>query len=178
MIGDMVLEGGCDCGQVRYRLQGPPLVVHACHCRWCQRETGGPFAWNAMVETDRLQPLGGEAVAVVTPSDSGLGQRVHRCPRCWLALWSHYAGSGPAVAFVRVGTLDEPQRLPPDVHIFTASRQPWLPWPPAALAVPEYYERDEVWRPESLARRQALLPQIERWQAERETHVAAGQPVW
>ncbi len=161
-------EGGCDCRQVRYRLVSRPLFVHCCHCRWCQRESGASFALNAMIENDRLQRLQGEAELVDTPSESGLGQQIARCPRCRVALWSHYAGSGPAVAFVRVGTLDQPDRLPPDVHIFTASKQPWVVLPPGAPAFEEYYERDQLWPPESLARRQALLPQIEAWQAARE----------
>ncbi|MBN8486453.1 MAG: GFA family protein [Burkholderiales bacterium] len=162
-----LLDGGCDCGQVRYRLHGPPLFVHCCHCRWCQRESGASFALNAMIESDRLELLTGAPVTVDTPSDSGQGQRIVRCPRCHLALWSHYAGSGPVVAFVRVGTLDTPDALPPDVHIFTASKQPWVLLPPGALAVPEYYDRDTCWPAESLARRQALLPAIEAWQRSR-----------
>ncbi|HEY0820932.1 MAG TPA: aldehyde-activating protein, partial [Rhizobacter sp.] len=71
-----------------------------------------------------------------------------------------YAGSGDAVCFVRVGTLDEPDRLPPDIHIFTRSRQPWVVLPPDAKQVPEYYRASEVWPPESLARREALLRRL------------------
>lgn len=158
-------EGGCDCRHVRYRLLTRPLFVHCCHCRWCQRESGASFALNAMIESDRVQPLAGAPELVLTPSDSGLGQRIARCPQCRLALWSHYAGSGPAVSFVRVGTLDDPDLLPPDVHIFTASKQPWVPLPDGTPAVPGYYERNALWPAESLARREALLPQIEAWQA-------------
>ncbi|MFO1338675.1 MAG: GFA family protein [Burkholderiaceae bacterium] len=161
------LEGGCDCRAVRYRLRSRPLFVHCCHCRWCQRESGASFALNAMIEADRVERLAGEPVAVDTPSESGAGQQVLRCPRCWVALWSHYAGAGPLVSFVRVGTLDEPDRLPPDVHIFTASRQPWWCCRRVTPAVPQYYERERLWPAESLARREALLPQIEAWRARR-----------
>ena len=80
-------------------------------------------------------------------------------------MWSHYAGAGPLVKFVRVGTLDEPDHLPPDIHIFTASKQPWVLLAPDVPAVPEYYDREQHWPPESLARRQVLLPQIEAYQA-------------
>ncbi len=164
MPGDWQAEGGCDCRRVRYRLLSRPLVVHACHCRWCQRESGSAFALNAMIESDRVQPLCDAPEIVDTPSDSGLGQRIARCGQCRLALWSHYAGSGPAVSFVRVGTLDDPDALPPDVHIFTASRQPWLVLPPGTPAFAGYYEREAVWSAEALARRQAILPRIEAWQ--------------
>ena len=161
------LEGGCDCGRVRYRLASAPLVVHCCHCRWCQRETGSAFALNAMIESDRVVCLGEPPELVHTPSASGRGQRIARCPQCRIAVWSHYAGAGPVLSFVRVGTLDDPDALPPDIHIFTASKQPWVRLPPAARAVPEYYEREDVWGADALARRQALRPAIEAWQRSR-----------
>ncbi len=150
-------DGGCTCRTVRYRLTSAPLFVHCCHCRWCQRETGASFALNAMIEADRVQLLAGAPELVDTPSASGRGQLVARCPQCRVAVWSHYAGAGRAVSFVRVGTLDEPDRFPPDVHIFTMSKQPWVVIPPGVPAFHEYYEREKLWPPEALARRQALL---------------------
>jgi hypothetical protein len=161
------LEGGCDCRHVRYRMETAPLFVHCCHCRWCQRESGASFALNAMIESDRITLLNGAPEIVDTPSESGLGQRIARCPHCRLALWSHYPGAGPVVAFVRVGTLDQPDLVPPDIHIFTASKQPWMLLPPGTPAVPEYYEREQHWPPESLARREALLPEIEAYRKAR-----------
>ena len=151
------LEGGCTCRAVRYRLVGEPMIVHCCHCRWCQRETGASFALNAMIEADRVVLLQGQTEVVNTPSLSGLGQKITRCPSCRIALWSNYGGGGDLVRFVRVGTLDEPDRLPPDIHIFTASKQPWVVLPPGLPAVPEYYDRKLYWPKESLERRDALF---------------------
>ena len=159
------IEGGCDCRAVRYRVTSAPLFVHCCHCRWCQRESGAAFALNAMIESDRVVNLGVDPELVHTPSESGQGQKIARCPACKVAVWSHYAGSGPITKFVRVGTLDNPDLLPPDVHIFTASKQPWVVLPPTTPAFEEYYEHDALWPPESLARRQSLLPLIEAYQA-------------
>ena len=155
-------DGGCDCREVRYRMASTPLFVHCCHCRWCQRESGAAFALNAMIESSRLQLLAGKPELVDTPSNSGKGQKIARCPRCRIALWSHYAGAGELVSFVRVGTLDNPDRFPPDIHIFTASKQPWVVLPPGTPAVPEYYDRDKEWPRESLARREALLAGVVR----------------
>jgi hypothetical protein len=152
---DHTYDGGCTCRQVRYRMTSRPLIVHGCHCRWCQRETGTAFALNAMIESDRVQLLQGEVVVIDTPSNSGKGQRISRCPKCLVAVWSNYGG-GDDMRFVRVGTLDEPGALPPDIHIFTASRQPWLTLPPGTPAVAEYYKSADVWSKESLARRAAL----------------------
>ena len=104
---------------------------------------------------------------VATPSESGLGQQIVRCPHCRVAVWSHYAGAGPLVAFVRVGTLDQPDHLPPDIHIHTASGQPWLVLPPGTPVVAAYYDREAFWPSASLARRQALLPRINAYRAAR-----------
>jgi hypothetical protein len=150
------LEGGCSCRYIRYRMTSKPLFVHCCHCRWCQRETGASFALNALIEADRVQLLAGEVQRIDTPSNSGRGQVISRCPQCRIAVWSNYGGGGDAVRFVRVGTLDEPDRLPPDIHIFTESRQPWIVLPADAPAVPQYYTASEYWPRESLERRAAL----------------------
>lgn len=156
LSSELALEGGCTCRAVRYRMSAP-MIVHCCHCRWCQRETGASFALNAMIEADRVTLLSGEPAVIPTPSNSGKGQKIARCPQCHIALWSNYAGAGDAVRFVRVGTLDEPDRLPPDIHIFTASKQPWVVLPPGTPAVEEYYDSKALWPPESLARRAAVL---------------------
>src|SRR5690606_16487909 len=101
-------EGGCDCGKVRYRMNDRPLFVHCCHCRWCQRESGASFALNAMIESDRVETIAGDPEIVLTPSASGKGQKIARCPDCRIALWSYYSGAGEKVKFIRVGTLDNP----------------------------------------------------------------------
>jgi hypothetical protein len=159
------VDGGCDCKAVRYRMHASPLVVHCCHCRWCQRESGASFALNAMIEGHLVTHLGVEPEIVHTPSESGLGQGIARCPVCRVAVWSNYAGSGPVVKFVRVGTLDNPDICPPDIHIFTASRQPWVQLPADTPAVPQYYDRNEFWSADSLRRREVLLPAIAEYQA-------------
>jgi hypothetical protein len=150
------LDGGCTCGGVRYRMTAKPMFVHCCHCRWCQRETGASFALNALIEADRVSLLKGEVEVVNTPSNSGKGQKIARCPKCHIALWSNYAGAGDVLRFVRVGTLDEPDRLPPDIHIFTSSKQPWVVLPSGMPAMEEYYDRADYWPKESLERRDAL----------------------
>jgi len=152
-----VIEGGCTCRLVRYRMLTKPMFVHCCHCTWCQRETGTAFALNAMIEADRVELLQGEVEVINTPSNSGKGQKISRCPKCRIALWSNYSGAGDAVRFVRVGTLDEPGRFPPDIHIFTSTKQPWVMLPAGTPAVPEYYKASERWPKESLERRAALM---------------------
>ena len=148
-------DGGCTCRQIRYRMLTAPMFVHCCHCRWCQRETGTAFALNALIEADRVLLLQGNVEFIDTPSNSGKGQKISRCQRCRIAVWSNYAGAGDALHFVRVGTLDNPDLLPPDIHIYTTSKQPWVILPSGTPALPEYYQRSKYWPAESLERRAA-----------------------
>ena len=150
------MEGGCACGAVRYRLTSGPMFTHCCHCLDCQRQTGSAFVLNALIETDRIEMLAGAPVPVSMPTDSGRPHDVYRCADCQTAVWSDY-GRRPALRFVRVGTLDDPRALPPNVHIFTRSKQPWVGLPPNVPAVEVYYDMKALWPEESLARRQAIL---------------------
>ena len=138
-------------------METKPLFVNRCHRRWCQRETGASAPRTPMIEADRLTRLAAKPALVDTPSQSGNGQKIARCPKCRIAVWSHYAGAGSILSFARVGTLDNPDALPPDIHIFTASKQPWVVLPAGTPAVPEYYDREKYWPRESLERRKALL---------------------
>lgn len=152
-----IYDGGCTCGAVRYRMTGAPIFVHCCHCRSCQRETGSAFAVNALIEADRVALLEGAPELVDTPSESGAGQKIFRCPHCWIAVWSNYAMAvGDRIRFVRVGTLDDPGGIAPDIHIFTRSKVPWLVLPDGVPIMDEYYDRQTVWPAESLARYDAL----------------------
>ena len=153
----MSMEGGCTCGTVRYRLNRAPMFIHCCHCTSCQTETGSAFVINALIESSEVETLAGDPMPVMTPSESGRGQQVWRCPTCHVALWSNYGGSKDVLRFVRVGTLDEPGDVPPDIHIYTRSKLPWVRIPDGALAVEAYYDSSEVWPEESLALRKALF---------------------
>lgn len=139
-------DGRCACGGVRYRLTDRPFAVHCCHCRDCQRETGSAFVINGLVETPHVDVIEGRPEAVLTPSASGKGQTIVRCPTCHVALWSHYGGMGEKAAFVRVGTLEDPDACPPQVHIFTRSKQPWFELPANAAAFEVFYSRDDLER--------------------------------
>lgn len=145
------MEGRCACGEVAYRLTGEPLIVHACHCTWCQRETGSAFAINLWIETLLVDVTKGAPEPVHTPSASGKGQVIYRCPTCQVALFSEYA-TGPMFRFLRAGTLDDPAAVSPDVHVYTATKLPWVSLPDGVPAFEEYYRRSEVWPETSVAR--------------------------
>ena len=149
-------QGGCACGGVRYRMTDTPMFVHCCHCLDCQRQTGSAFVLNALIETGRVEVLAGAPARFEMPTDSGRPHGIYRCPACGVALWSEYGGLG-TLRFVRVGTLDEPRALAPNVHIYTRSKQPWVTLPPDVPAFEGYYDAKALWPPESLARRAALF---------------------
>jgi hypothetical protein len=148
-------DGGCACGALRYRLTATPLFVHCCHCRDCQRQTGSAFAINALLEADRCVVLSGETVTSSMPTDSGKPHDVFRCARCATALWSEYGGRA-TIRFVRVATLDDPAAVPPDVHIYTRSKLPWVSLPSGVPAFEAYYDSRTLWPAASLERRRAL----------------------
>lgn len=154
---DSAWDGGCSCGAVRYRMTAAPMVVHCCHCTTCQTESGSAFALNAVIERAAVELLSGEPELVMTPSASGKGQEVARCPACRVAVWSHYAGSGRKSAFIRVGTLDDPAACPPDVHIFTRSKLPWVALPEGVPAFEAFYpDPGAVWSDAARARFRAM----------------------
>ena len=132
------------------------MFVHCCHCRDCQRQTGSAFVLNALIETNRVTVLSGETAPHLMPTDSGRPHTVFRCTQCGTAMWSEYGGVKP-LRFVRVGTLDEPSALPPDVHIFTRSRLPWIVLPEGVPAFEAYYDSKTLWPAASLERRRAVL---------------------
>jgi hypothetical protein len=137
------LIGGCSCGQVRYQLLDKPMRVHCCHCTDCQRHTGSAFVLNAIIEATAIKMLRGKLQAVPVPR-AFAPHDIHRCPKCKVALWSDY-GHRRQIRFVRVGTLDDPSAVRPDIHIYTETKVPWLKLPKTIPAFRKYYDLKKVW---------------------------------
>lgn len=159
MSEEPVATGRCACGQVSYAMAAPPFAVHSCHCTSCQRETGSAFALNGLVESEQLSVTAGEVEIIETPSNSGKGQRIARCPKCHVAVWSIYGGMGDLCSFVRTGTLDDPGAFPPDIQIFTRSKLPWVVLPDGAETREAYYssrDYDDLFGPDRAERYRAL----------------------
>jgi len=141
----MDLEGGCACGAVRYRLTEPPLIVHACHCRDCQKQTGSAFVLNMWIEKNRVEADHSLPKSVMLTAGTGKPHEVFFCGNCGTRLWSKYHAAPGDTLLVRVGTLDQPGMVEPDVHIFTRSKLPWLQLPPDKPAFEAFYKLPEVW---------------------------------
>jgi hypothetical protein len=150
-MSNMTFTGGCACGAIRYKLRERPLIVHACHCRDCQRITGSAFVINLWIERKFVE-------ANETPKSfrltagTGKPHDVFFCEKCGTYLWSVYHAAPGDALFVRAGTLDKPHEVKPDVHIFTRSKLPWLQLPQDVRAFETFYKIDEVWPAESKER--------------------------
>jgi len=149
------LQGGCSCGDVRYQLLAEPIRVHCCHCTDCQRHTGSAFVLNAIIESSALKIIKGTLEAVPVYRDSGTHD-IYRCRKCKVALWSDY-GHRPQIRFVRVGTLDNPKALRPDIHIYTRTKVPWLKLPKGTRIFKDYYDPRKVWPRDCLQRLKKAL---------------------
>ncbi|MCZ6629479.1 MAG: GFA family protein [SAR324 cluster bacterium] len=152
----MFCEGGCSCGELRYGLKTKPVFVHACHCRLCQRLTGGAFVMNAIIEKDAVELLSGTPVSHRLQGGSGSDHDVYFCRNCGTYVWSEYHRFPGSAWFIRVGTLDNPDLLAPDVHIFTRSKHPAVQLPTDVPAFDISYDREQLWPAESLARLKAM----------------------
>ncbi|KAB8217700.1 Mss4-like protein [Aspergillus novoparasiticus] len=162
------LQGGCACGSIRYQVEAPPLFIHCCHCTDCQRETGSAFALNMLIESEHVKILtGAELQVITTASDRDPGQQILRCAKCYVALRSFYPDHGPFISFIRVGTLDQPRVVTPDIHLFVRSKVPWLLLPDGVLKKEELYNIEEVWTEQSILRRKAVLPKVAAYYCEK-----------
>ena len=141
----MNLEGRCACGSIRYKLTAAPLIVHACHCRDCQRITGSAFVINIWIEREFVEARGAEPRSFKLAGGSGNPHEVFFCGQCGTYVWSRYYGAPGAALFVRAGTFDNPDAVAPDVHIFTRSKVPWLRLPEGVPAFESFYKLGEVW---------------------------------
>jgi hypothetical protein len=132
----MSLEGGCSCGAIRYKLTNTPLIVHACHCRDCQRVTGSGFVINIWIEKQFVESRGAMPKSVVLKGGgTGKDHEAFFCDKCGTYVWSRYAvAPGSEALFVRAGTLDNPDAVQPDVHIFTRSKLRWVRLPEGSVA--------------------------------------------
>lgn len=153
-----ICEGGCTCGHVRYQISSTPMIVHCCHCRGCQKNSGSAFALNALFEADRVKLISGDVEEITVPTPSGIGQIIARCSKCKVAIWSNYnmGGLRERIRFIRVGTLDEPDQMPPDIHIYTESKLPWVIIPKGDRSVCRFYEFGKTWSYDSLKRLAAI----------------------
>lgn len=123
-----MIEGGCNCGAIRYRIEGKPVVVAQCHCKNCQRQSGSAFSVNLMVAADCVTTTGD--LTTYEDRDTLSGNPVYRrfCGTCGSPIFSDLA-EGNGMTIVKVGTLDDPMPSAPVVSVWTSTKMPWVELP-------------------------------------------------
>ncbi|MEM7412121.1 MAG: GFA family protein [Myxococcota bacterium] len=124
------MTGGCQCGAVRYRIEGPPKAVTACHCRECQRQSGSAFGMSLIVARDGFHLDQGDVQVYSRVGESGLEVAGAFCGICGTRLY-HDLERNPTTRNVKAGTLDDPSECAPILHVWTDSRQRWFTLPEA-----------------------------------------------
>lgn len=118
----MELAGGCQCGAVRYKLDGAPMHVAICHCADCRKSSGAPMVSWAMFAAEQFALTQGD---VTTFNSSGASMR-NFCPTCGTGLFFTNEENLPGIIDVQSATLDDPDALPGQVHIQIAERIGWM----------------------------------------------------
>jgi hypothetical protein len=125
-----MIEGGCNCGAIRYRIDAAPLGVAACHCTRCRRQSGSAYSVNLVAPS--AMSIEGE-LAVFEDTETSSGARVYRefCGRCGSPIRS-VLSANPSMVAVKAGTLDDPEPFAPRLHVFTRSKIRWVEIPAEA----------------------------------------------
>lgn len=124
-----MFEGGCNCGAIRYRVEGTPLAVAACHCTRCRRQSGAAYSVNLVVRASAMTVAGTLAVYEDPETSSGSPVRREFCGSCGSPIRSVMTAD-PRVVAVKAGTADAPGDFAPTLHIWTGSKLPWVDLPP------------------------------------------------
>ena len=116
--------GGCACGSIRYGFYEPVLAQLACHCRSCQYHSGGSPAYGVVVKRDNFRVTKGRPKEFTTLSEQGNHITRSFCGDCGTPLYA-LNDAHEDVCTIKVGSLDEPERFKPRVHIWMSEAQPW-----------------------------------------------------
>jgi hypothetical protein len=123
-----VRQGGCQCGAIRYRVEGEPVAVAICHCAECQRQSGSAFGMSFVVPKEAFQMTRGSVKTFTRASDSGRPVLCAFCPECGTRIY-HEVRYAEGVINVKPGTLDDPSILQPTIEAWTRRKHAWLGLP-------------------------------------------------
>lgn len=119
------LEGGCACGAVRYRCDAEPVRMFQCHCRDCQRATGGPFVAGLLVPRKAFQFVKGTPLYYTVPSARGGTNTRGFCGVCGSRLTGGQRGPEWPFIGITASSLDDPDQFKSQMHVFASQAQPW-----------------------------------------------------
>ena len=146
-----ILTGGCICGEVKYKLTETPLFTQACHCKDCKILTGSSYVINSSVLENTLIVEGEVSSSEGLKGGSDKPFKAYFCTKCGTYLYTDY-DSAVGRMNVRTKTLDKSKDFPPQVHIFTKDRDPWLNLKDNVICFEKMYDPKKTWPEESLKR--------------------------
>src|SRR5690242_801093 len=169
------ITGGCHCAAVRFRILTAPLFCYACHCNDCQKDSGSAFSLHATIEAFNIKVISDlkPSLVILTPNPSRV-QEISRhavCPRCGTILWGNDGQWGYAVSSVRIGTLDFPEIMEPDIHMFVGNKLAWIQLPKDARTSRKGFDYKTAWPKSSLKRLEVCL---ERYETAKKALVSSG----
>ena len=135
------IKGGCQCGNIRYRIKALPLTLYACHCKECQLQSASAFGMSLRVLRDDID-VEGDLSAWVKNKNSEKEQTVEFCPKCGVRLF-HKRTSSPMTLNVKAGTIDDSRNFHPVGHIWVVRKAPWFKIPDGSIVYdkqPENYD--------------------------------------
>ena len=150
MKNNQSLTGGCICGQVKYQIIDKPLFTQACHCKDCKVLTGSSYVVNSSILENTLI-VEGEVSSTELKAGSGASYKTYFCTKCGTYVYADY-DSAVGRLTVRTKTLDNSEKFPPQVHIFTKDKDPWLNLSEDVICFKEMYDQKKTWPEESLNR--------------------------
>lgn len=141
--------GGCQCGAVRFEIRAEPVMVYACHCSLCQKQSGSAFAMAAAFPAGSMTLNGTAPAMFLRDGHEGRRFRCYFCPDCGSRIYHQWFGEAGDAPFynIKPGTLDDTSWLRPGCHVWTGNAQPWVRFGP-----------DDV-----VFERQPPVPEMPRW---------------
>ena len=118
-------SGGCQCGQVRYLLDGEIIRLNVCHCRDCQKQSGSAFGMSLIVPDETFRLTSGRLQTFETMAESGRTKTCAFCGGCGVRIYN----ATSVLKSIKPGTLDDVSWLRPDAHYWTKRRQQWTSLP-------------------------------------------------
>ena len=133
MTNDRIREGGCQCGAIRYRAAGEPLLAALCHCSSCRRASAAPTTAWAMFPQAQVTFTRGEPTTYASSAEARRGF----CSRCGTQV-CFTASFLPGPIDMTIGSFDAPETLPPTMHYWDSKRLPWMRFADDLQRYPEF----------------------------------------
>jgi hypothetical protein len=138
------MNGGCQCGAIRYALSGTLPPAYACHCRECKKQSASAFSMSVVVAFDRLT-VAGIPASFEASAYSGAIKSCYFCPKCGTRLW-HGSTASPDIVTLKVGTLDDSAHIAPRAHLWVSKKQAGISLDPDVPAFDTQPDNLVQWR--------------------------------